>query len=159
MLFSRRRPQHKSEVPVAVATPAVATPAVTSNHTTCISVTATAPGYNKNLRDTTKLALLISAFLLLGGWTLPSFFLSMIACCVIHNGTFASIKNWQWTGASWFSLVCSGMASFDRWCMGIIDQEKAYSLYLMFYIGARGCELCGGVMLLFWLFLAVTSTR
>ena len=151
MPFFRRRSQHKNKVPVAVATP------VTPTHTT--SVTVTVPGYNKGLRDTTKLALLISALLLLCGRSLPSFFISMIACCAIHNGTFASVKNWQWTGASWFSLVCSGMASFNRWCMFIIDQEKAYSVYILFNIGARGCELCGGVTLLFWLFLAATSTR
>ena len=91
MPFFRRRSQHKNKVPVAVATP------VTPTHTT--SVTVTVPGYNKGLRDTTKLALLISALLLLCGRSLPSFFISMIACCVIHNGTFASVKNWQWTGA------------------------------------------------------------
>ena len=85
------------------------------------STTAKVPGNNNGLCDITKLALFISAFLLLSDGFLPSYIISIIACYVIHNGTPKSIKNWLWTGVSWFCLVCSsGIALFSQWCMDMI---------------------------------------
>ena len=141
MPFFRRRRQHKRRVPYARATP------ITSSHTTSTKAKKV-PENDKGLFDNAKLNLMISAFLLLCGEILTSFITSIIACYVIHNATFESVKNWELTsGASWFSLKCSGIALFNQWCLNIIDKEKAYTIYTLCYIGARSWELCGGVLI------------
>jgi len=161
MLFFKRKSrqqQRNKGVPVAVATPVIHPTKDVVSTTTTITTRPTPPGYNKDLRDITKITLLISAFLLLAERSQLAFILSIIACWIIHNGTALSIKNWKWTGASWYSLVLSGSALFNHWCMSIVDQEKAYGMYIIFQIFAKGCELFGSVMLLLWLFLAWNPT-
>ena len=62
-------------------------------------------GFNKNLRDTTRIILTVVAAFLFWSYSKIAFILSFISVINMHRGTAFSHKNWKWGVLSWYSML------------------------------------------------------
>ena len=74
------------------------------------------------------------------------------------KGSQESFKNMKWGFASWASLVCSIFASIMEHFLSVIDQERAYTLYMIVWLLERSTELIVAAMLGMLLFIAAALT-
>ena len=115
-------------------------------------------GYNKGLRDLCRACLWATAALHMIGWPRPALIASLCAVVLIMKGTQESFKNMKWGFASWASLVCSIFASIMEHFLSVIDQERAYTLYMIVWLLERSTELIVAAMLGMLLFIAADLT-
>jgi hypothetical protein len=108
---------------------------------------ATPPGFNKNLRDITKVLLSVTSVLLLLGCPGIAVFSATGALWVVNEGTILSFKNFYWSMISIVSVLSSVFSWFLRYSAAGVDAKLAYALKTLLGIMGRGTELICGFML------------
>jgi len=71
-------------------------------------------------------------------------FMSVCGIITIYHGTRYSIKNISWGTMIWLSLPASMWATFLRGILHEIDEDRAYSLYIILKLICRGTEFMFG---------------
>uniref|UniRef100_A0A7S2UH73 Uncharacterized protein n=1 Tax=Attheya septentrionalis TaxID=420275 RepID=A0A7S2UH73_9STRA len=115
----------------------------------------TPPGFNRVKRHWTRGFLWITMILLIIDYPLCSSVSSAVAVFTMHGGTWLSIKNSKWMGASIVSFVVSLYALYMRQAAAFVDEDRAYELKMEMWIKHRGLEIVWGGILGLFLTLSV----
>lgn len=117
----------------------------------------TPPGYNKNLRFKARLALAASSCALLLSWPTLALVCGIAAAWLLHQGTAFSVKNFKWRALSWLTVPACLAALAARNAALQIDQDKAYTVYLLVSLFGRGVEFTTGAFVAVVIAFAWTS--
>ena len=119
--------------------------------------TTTPPGYNSGRRSIARYILWLVVLTLMSGKYLPSGILSALSIIILKEGTLFSGKNIKWMILSMISFLSSLIAyAFFRGSQQI-DDERAYTLYITFWLASKSIQLIWGIVLGLFLFSAATS--
>ena len=133
--------------------PGVAVAVAVHNATT----PTTPPGYNSGRRSIARYILWLVVLTLMSGKYLPSGLLSALSIIILKEGTLFSGKNIKWMILSMISFLSSVIAyAFFRGSQQI-DDERAYTLYITFWLASKSIQLIWGMVLGLFLFSAATS--
>jgi hypothetical protein len=117
----------------------------------------TPPGYNSGRRSIARYILWLVVLTLMSGKYLPSGILSALAIIILKEGTLFSGKNIKWMILSMISFLSSLIAyAFFRGSQQI-DDERAYTLHITFWLASKSIQLIWGIVLGLFLFSAATS--
>ena len=116
-------------------------------------------GYNKQLRDGSRICLFVNAVCLLLGFTFFASIVSIVAVFLISRGTVASTRNLRWGVTAYFSMVISFFTQFMGWAARTVDGDKAYTVKILFYILGRGTAFMWGATLCVFLFVAISNSQ
>ena len=131
--------------------------AVAVNNATTTTPTTTPPGYNSGRRSIARYILWLVVLTLMSGKYLPSGLLSALSIIILKEGTLFSGKNLKWMILSMISFLSSLIAyAFFRGSQQI-DDERAYTLYITFWLASKSIQLIWGIVLGLFLFSAATS--
>jgi hypothetical protein len=117
----------------------------------------TPPGYNKARRVISRLLLGVTAASLLSNSNVSAVISSACAIMVLKDGTMMSTKNIKWGIIS----VVSFVFSLSAWILGsvsfLVDEEKGYTLKILFVCGMKAMQLFWGVILGLFLYSAYSA--
>ena len=134
--------------------PGVAVAVAVNNATT---PTTTPPGYNSGRRSIARYILWLVVLTLMSGKYLPSGILSALSIIILKEGTLFSGKNIKWMILSLISFLSSVIAYALFRGSQQIDDERAYTLYITFWLASKSIQLIWGIVLGLFLFSAATS--
>ena len=116
-------------------------------------------GYNKQLRDHSRICLFLNAVCLLFGMSFFASIFSVIAIFILSRGTVASTRNLRWGLTAYASMAISFFTQLMGWAARTVDEEKAYTIKILFYIVGRGTAVMWGATLCVFLFIAFSNSE
>jgi len=129
--------------------------AVTLNN---ITATTTPKGFNSSRRGVARYILWFVVLSLMSGKYIWASIFSAMSIILLKEGTIFSGKNLKWMILSMISLVASLLAFCCYRGSTNIDEEKAYTLYIMLWMTAKSIQCIWGIILGLFLFSAATAT-
>ena len=117
----------------------------------------TAPGYNRSLREVSRILIAAVGVFLWLDHPKTALCATLASIVALHYGTSFSIKNWKWRFVAWGSLPACGIACFIHSSLGLVDEEKAYTIHLLMRLALYGIETCWSVLLWIVIGLAFLS--
>ena len=116
-------------------------------------------GFNKRLRDSSRLCLFVNAVCLLFGFTFFASIISVLAVFILSRGTVASTRNLRWSITAYVSMAISFFTHFTSWAARLVDGDKAYTIKILFHILGRGTAVMWGATLCVFLFIAISNSE
>ena len=107
----------------------------------------TAPGYNRGLREGSRLLIAAVGAFLWMGHPVTALCCTIASIVLLHQGTSLSVKNWKWRFVAWGSLPACGMACFLQSSLSLVDEEKAYETHLQMRLTLLWIESFGSFLL------------
>jgi hypothetical protein len=117
----------------------------------------TPPGFNSSRRYIARYILWLVVLTLMSGKYIPSGILSAMSIIILKEGTIFSGKNIKWMLLSIVSFLSSVTAFACFRGSQKIDEERAYTLYITFWLASKSIQIIWGIVLGLFLFSAATS--
>jgi hypothetical protein len=119
--------------------------------------TTTPPGFNSSRRFIARYILWLVVLTLMSGKYIPSAILSAMSIIILKEGTIFSGKNMKWMLLSIVSFLSSVVAFACFRGSQKIDEDRAYTLYITFWLASKSIQMIWGIILGLFLFSAATS--